>query len=408
MRLGMCLAVVPVFRALALQAASTRRAVKRAKTWSGLSRRRAASPFQAWRREDSIRSSVAAAVENMPMTNETEAVVAHHGGRVAHHDARVRFETRFVDEADSEESRGGQVLATPAVLEVQEAVRQRPARRGPAVAATLLSAAALLAFRGSPPAACLPGTNTFLAVYKAIPALPRDLMWSTVSAAAAVAWVHVWTVAKDAGLVPSTVSRKIIHCGSAPLFVLVWPFFSASRYARCVAVCVPLISLMRVLRAGNSDAKSDIVTAISRTGNSKEVLGGPLLYCVVLVLSTLLWRKSPAGVVAVAQMAVGDGLADIVGRRFGKRTGKWPFSKDKSYVGSLAFLLGGAAATLALFNWFALFPAVCFDVTKTPHLLPKVLALSAACAAIELFPPSVLDDNLSVPLLGASLAAALF
>lgn len=46
---------------------------------------------------------------------------------------------------------------------------------------------------------------------------------------------------------------------------------------------------------------------------------GPLYYCVVLIgVALVCWRDSPAGIIAIAMMCGGDGLADIVGRRFGQ------------------------------------------------------------------------------------------
>lgn len=52
-----------------------------------------------------------------------------------------------------------------------------------------------------------------------------------------------------------------------------------------------------------------------RSGSNSEALGGPLLYTIMLFLGTLLFfRGSPIGVVAISQMAAGDGIADIVGR----------------------------------------------------------------------------------------------
>lgn len=43
----------------------------------------------------------------------------------------------------------------------------------------------------------------------------------------------------------------------------------------------------------------------SRSGEAREVLGGPLLYCIVLFSATLFgWRSSTAAVLAIAQMAV--------------------------------------------------------------------------------------------------------
>ena len=53
----------------------------------------------------------------------------------------------------------------------------------------------------------------------------------------------------------------------------------------------------------------------------------------------------PAGMVALAMMCGGDGLADIVGRRFGG-SNPLPYNPSKSVAGSLAMLLGGACLAL--------------------------------------------------------------
>lgn len=45
---------------------------------------------------------------------------------------------------------------------------------------------------------------------------------------------------------------------------------------------------------------------------------GPLYYCFVLILVTMLcWRETPAGLITISIMCGGDGLADIIGRRYG-------------------------------------------------------------------------------------------
>lgn len=73
----------------------------------------------------------------------------------------------------------------------------------------------------------------------------------------------------------------------------------------------------------------------------RELLRGPLFYVVVLMAATMVyWRDSPIGITAVAVMAGGDGFADLVGRRFG--TAKLPHNPRKSWIGSLAMLLGNA------------------------------------------------------------------
>lgn len=71
----------------------------------------------------------------------------------------------------------------------------------------------------------------------------------------------------------------------------------------------------------------------------RELLRGPLYYVLVLLAVTLLfWRQSPIGITVVALMCGGDGLADLVGRRFG--SAKLPFNQNKSWAGSLAMFLG--------------------------------------------------------------------
>lgn len=185
--------------------------------------------------------------------------------------------------------------------------------------------------------------------------LLQDLGGGTLVALASGLWLKIWTTLATNGKVDSKDSRKIIHCGSGPLFMLCWPFFSADPTARYFAAAVPLLQIFAVVISGLAKPKAapsieegagrssgtstttttkpgGLVAAISRSGNPSEVLRGPLLYVIILLLSTLLyWRDNLVGIVAVSQMAAGDGMADIVGRRLGKV--KWPFSQTKSYAG---------------------------------------------------------------------------
>jgi len=54
---------------------------------------------------------------------------------------------------------------------------------------------------------------------------------------------------------------------------------------------------------------------MSRNGDRREILRGPLYYGIIFVVMTLVfWKDSPIGMVAVMLMCGGDGLADIMGR----------------------------------------------------------------------------------------------
>ncbi|CAM9437336.1 unnamed protein product, partial [Phaeothamnion confervicola] len=221
--------------------------------------------------------------------------------------------------------------------------------------------------------------------------------------AAAVGWVHLWTTLHRRGAISSKVSRKIIHCGSGPLFMLLWPLFSPLPTARYVAAIVPFLQAVRLTLAGLGRGGNDLAAAVAREGDAREALQGPLLYVLVLTAGTVLeWRTSMVGLLAICQMAAGDGLADLVGRRFGGV--KWWFSKDKSYVGSLAFMVGGFAVSMALVAWFH--AAGCLALSPAAAAL-RIAAVSLACALVEVAPVAG-DDNVSVPVAAAVLSRLLF
>ncbi|GAB5030406.1 phosphatidate cytidylyltransferase [Nannochloropsis oceanica] len=244
-----------------------------------------------------------------------------------------------------------------------------------------------------------------------------DLSGATLVGIASAVWLKLWTTLATSGKVDSKDSRKLIHCGSGPLFMLCWPFFSADPSARFFAAAVPLLQAIAVIASGLAKEQPDaptltnattikmkpsgLVAAISRSGNPAEVLRGPLIYVIVLLLSTLsFWRESMVGLVAISQMAAGDGMADIVGRRWGEK--KWAFSSTKSYAGTGAFVVSGFLVSVGLIAWFHLWGLV---PALTLGVVGRVGVISVLCAMVELVPWG--DDNVSVPVVASVLATAL-
>ncbi|GMH78849.1 hypothetical protein TrST_g8159 [Triparma strigata] len=228
-----------------------------------------------------------------------------------------------------------------------------------------------------------------------------DLTASLGCAVLATVWLKIVTKLATNSVIDSKDARKIIHTGSAPLFMFVWPFFSDSPWAALMAGCVPLANLSKVIAAGQSANSNDVeakelASAVSRTGDSTEALGGPFIYTVVLLIATTFFWRSPVSAVAIAQMAAGDGVADLAGRRWGQK--KWFFSKDKSYAGSAAFVGAATVTSLALVAWLNLAP-VSMDLAVT------LLFISVVCSLVELLPLG--DDNWTVPIAGGLLAYSL-
>lgn len=229
------------------------------------------------------------------------------------------------------------------------------------------------------------------------------------SAGLAYGWLKIWIQLATKGVMSPLLSRKIIHCTSAPLFILTWPFYSSdSLICRLIASIVPLLQVIRLVYTGlnkaslSSDSEKatseSLAIAISRSGDKKEALQGPLIYAVGLLLSSVLFfRDSSLGIVAMSNMAAGDGLADIIGRKFG--TAKWPGSK-KSYLGSTAFVLGGFLMSSILISLMSVTGSMHIDLSTV--LFIRLLSISLICGLVELIPYG--DDNVSVQIVAMLLS----
>lgn len=235
--------------------------------------------------------------------------------------------------------------------------------------------------------------------------IARDLGASLLCAVLGLAFVKAITTLASKEILEPRDSRKIIHTLSAPLFMVFWPLFSDSGGARVFAGIVPLANAVRLfVAATGSEDEEELASAVSRSGDAKEALGGPFFYVLVLLASVLVfWRDGYAGIIASSTMAAGDGLADLIGRRFGENN-KWFFNKDKSIAGSVAFFIGASSCSIAIAWWFA-YTGTLVPTMEFADVAVRIVIISAISAIVELIP--IVDDNWSVPLTAAILAAAL-
>ena len=222
----------------------------------------------------------------------------------------------------------------------------------------------------------------------------------------ALAEIRALDFAAHRGWIESRLSRKLIHILTGPLFVLCWLLFPSPDlwYYRWLAALVPLLFTIQFALIGLGIVKDEAsVKAMSRSGDRREILHGPLYYGIIFVVMTLVfWKDSPIGMIAVMLMCGGDGLADIMGR--GLRSPKLPWNKDKSVAGSLGMLLGGWVLTA-----FILFVFVLKGVFARPftgYLLP-VTYLAVLATLVESLPIKDVD-NITVTLAAVALGYLLF
>src|SRR5512137_3044762 len=191
------------------------------------------------------------------------------------------------------------------------------------------------------------------------------------------------------GWIESRLSRKLIHILTGPLFVLCWLLFPDVPYARWLAALVPLLFTVQFALIGLGIVKDEAsVKAMSRSGDRREILRGPLFYGIIFVLMTLLyWKDSPIGMTAVMLMCGGDGLADILGR--GMKSTHLPWNKNKTWFGSCGMLLGGWILTAFILVIFVL--AGIFPAPFTQYLLP-ITIIALVSTLVESLPIRDVDN----------------
>lgn len=168
--------------------------------------------------------------------------------------------------------------------------------------------------------------------------------------AAAVFWVRINEFAAHRGWVENKLSRKLIHIGTGPIFVLFWLLFPNDNLSRYLAALVPLIITTQFFLVGTGIIKDEAaVASMSRTGDRREILYGPLFYGIIFVILTIVyWYESPIGIIALMALCGGDGLADILGRRYGKTS--LPWTPRKTWIGTLGMFIGSWSLS-ALVVW---------------------------------------------------------
>jgi len=205
----------------------------------------------------------------------------------------------------------------------------------------------------------------------------------------ALAFLRLMDFLAQRGVIESRLSRKIIHIGTGPIFVLCWLMYPDVQIGRWLAALVPLLITAQFALVGTGLMKDEAaVKAMTRTGDRREILRGPLFYGIVFVALTLIyWKDSLIGIPALMMMCGGDGIADIVGRRVSSP--KLPWSREKSVAGSLSVFAGGWLLTIFIFAVYVWIGAFSGPVSR--FLLP-VTWVALGATLVESLPFKDVDN----------------
>ena len=234
--------------------------------------------------------------------------------------------------------------------------------------------------------------------------LSNNVLALIITFVVALAWLRINDFLAHRGWIESHLSRKLIHIGTGPLFVLCWLLFDPRDVNRYLAALVPLAFTIQFLLIGTGVINDEAsVKAMSRSGDRREILRGPLYYGIIFVLLTIIfWKSSPIGIVGLMLMCGGDGLADIFGRKWGSV--KLPWNKGKSIVGSIGMLLGGWILSV-LIVWVFIASGVFSAPIKTMLLPITIIAVTGTL--VKSLPIKDID-NITITLSAVILGYLLF
>ena len=186
------------------------------------------------------------------------------------------------------------------------------------------------------------------------------------------------------------VARKLVHIGVGGI-AFAMRFLGPLGSALCAAGAV-VFNLWVLPRIGGRKLWRE---AEAGSGHALGILLYPVA---VLVLVLLFWRRLEVAAAIWGVLALGDGMASLVGMSLGER--KLPWNRRKSWAGTLAYLVFGALAAGVLLQWTA-------PGRYAPEFAWSVALVTAAFAATLESLPEGLDDNIGVPIVSALLLAGL-
>jgi phytol kinase len=147
------------------------------------------------------------------------------------------------------------------------------------------------------------------------------------------------------------ISRKIVHI-AAGSWILFWPLYNLSHWTKYLNILPALIWTLLLLIKGLSAAPDDkAVKTMTRTGDRRELLKGPLYFTLIMNIMGTLFLYTPLAMISLGLLSWGDGLAPLFGKYFGKHSYK--VFAHKTLEGSAAFIIFGFSGAI-LFSYLVL------------------------------------------------------
>ena len=173
-------------------------------------------------------------------------------------------------------------------------------------------------------------------------------------------------------------TRKVVHIGSGNVILLAWWLDISRSVIVSAAIIAAAIAILSYL--------IPILPSIESVGRKSY---GTLFYALSMgILAAYFWQDAPQyAVIGILTMAWGDGMAAIIGQRYGKHKYQvWDI--NKSWEGSLAMTTAAFVVTLIILG---------FVEGSSWQVWTIALVVASISTVAEAF-SKVGVDNLTVPL----------
>ena len=225
-----------------------------------------------------------------------------------------------------------------------------------------------------------------------------DLIATVISIVILLALVQINAYMQKKGKVSQIITRKFVHIFAGPIFVVTWMLFSGEVISHYIASIVPMLFILLFVAVGTGLMKNEnFVNSMSRSGDPRELLQGTLYYAIVMLLMTFFWfyvpstgiaNANPTALLIIGCVSGGDGLADIIGRKFGGDKKFGIKGSEKTIIGSIGMLLGSIIVSSILALIFS-FEVPTFNLLT---LIFPIIVVSIVATLVEALSPKGTDN----------------
>ncbi len=183
--------------------------------------------------------------------------------------------------------------------------------------------------------------------------------------------------------------RQALHLSFSSL-VIFWPYFDRSDWSWRLNALVPFVVWTRLVYKGAilRDPNDPDVQNFSTSSSPNDLLFGPAWSAAVMLwIGIYSFMTEEAAVIAA--VSLGDGLAPLIGTKYGRHIFHMPLASPKSIEGSVVGVFLGTVAGCYLYLYMMGIPIL---------PLRLVLAYAGIAAVAEATAPGHLD-NVVVPVI---------